>query len=484
MALERGDRVTHPQYGAGRVELANGATAIVRFDDGIQEVLVSELAVQTTVLQNLQTQQAHDAAATLLRVQAELITSLNDTWGVFSRSRIALLPHQLWVCHKVLQTWPPRWLIADDVGLGKTIEAGLILWPLLSRRSVTRLLVICPAALTGQWQTRMKSMFDIRLTQYAADLDRPTAKSGATYWDIHQQVVASLHTLRDNRKGRHDRLLEAEPWDLVIVDEAHHLNVDDAAGATLGYRLVERLQGAGKIQGLILFTATPHRGKEHGFLSLLQLVRPDLFALDQPLGAQLTKLPQAVIRNNKQTVTDLQGNQLFKPPYVTSAEYTYSLSETEFYEKLTDFIVTGQSYAASLGNTTNGRAVMLTLISLQKLASSSVAAILRALRRRHERIGLALQSAEQVVRAYQGLLEVSDLDATSTGEESLGEWSGVLLMENERRRLEELIALAEKVKTETKIAAILQAVQQRYRGRTILFFTEYSNQGLSLNQLD
>ena len=60
------------------------------------------------------------------------IRSVNDAWGVFARSRIALLPHQLWVCKRVLETWPTRWLVADDVGLGKTIEAGLILTPLLS----------------------------------------------------------------------------------------------------------------------------------------------------------------------------------------------------------------------------------------------------------------------------------------------------------------------------------------------------------------
>lgn len=484
MTLNRGDRVSHPRYGVGRVELALEDTVIVRFDTVIHEVLRAELTLQSTVLQALQKGEVHHPAETLMRVQAELITSLNDAWGVFSRSRIALLPHQLWVCHQVLSTWPPRWLIADDVGLGKTVEAGLILWPLLSRRTVTRLLIICPASLTEQWQTRMKSMFDIRLTQYAPDLDRPTARAGATYWDIHQQVIASLQTLRDDRKGRHDRLLSADPWDLVIIDEAHHLNVDDATGATLGYRLVERLQEAGKITGLVMFTATPHRGKDHGFLSLLRLVRPDLFALDRPLSSQLSTLPQVVIRNNKQTVTDLQGKRLFQTPNVASEEYTYSPEETDFHKQLTDFIVSGQSYAASLGNTPNGQAVMLVLIALQKLASSSVAAIRRALQGRNARVSARLRSAEEAVRAYQDLINAGDGDTTSAAEEQVGDWSGVMLMLNERARLEELLRLAGRVEHETKIDAVLRAVGDRFHGRSVLFFTEYkATQSLLLSAL-
>ena len=118
---------------------------------------------------------------------------MNDRWGVFSRSRIALLPHQLWVCRRVLETWPTRWLVADDVGLGKTIEAGLILWPVLSRETVRRLLIVCPASLVEQWQQRLKNMFDIRLARYVAEADTNTTD----FWHTHPQVVASLQTLAD-----------------------------------------------------------------------------------------------------------------------------------------------------------------------------------------------------------------------------------------------------------------------------------------------
>lgn len=174
---------------------------------------------------------------------------------IFSRSRIKLLPHQLWVCHRVLRQWPAHYLVADDVGLGKTIEAGLILWPLLSKGVVKRLLIICPSSLVEQWQYRLKDMFDIRMARYFPEADTPKAD----FWNTQKQVVASLQTLRMDRNDRHQRLLEADPWDLLVVDEAHHMNAHEETGATLGYKLAEKLvrTQSGQIDRLFYWHATP-----------------------------------------------------------------------------------------------------------------------------------------------------------------------------------------------------------------------------------
>jgi hypothetical protein len=124
-----------------------------------------------------------------VRAQALAITSVNDQWGVFSRSRVQLLPHQLWVCRKVNQQWPFRWLVADDVGLGKTIECGLVLMPLIASGRIRRLLVLAPAKLVPQWQYRLKDMFDIRLQRYAAEADTQRGD----FWATASMVVASFH---------------------------------------------------------------------------------------------------------------------------------------------------------------------------------------------------------------------------------------------------------------------------------------------------
>jgi len=140
--------------------------------------------------------------------------------------------------------------------------------PLLSKGIVKRFLILCPASLVEQWQERLRTMFDIRCAQYVTQADTERAD----FWGTHNQVVASVQTIRLDRRGRHDRLLESQPWDLVMVDEAHHLNANEDSGFTLGYRVVNQLEQSNLIQSMIFFTGTPHRGKNYNFLQLLRLL--------------------------------------------------------------------------------------------------------------------------------------------------------------------------------------------------------------------
>ena len=182
-------------------------------------------------------------------------------------------------------------------------------------------------------------------------------------------------------------MFEAEPWDLLIIDEAHHLNADEKE-MTLGYSFIDRLINEFKrVKSAVFFSGTPHRGKHYQFFALLKLLRDDLFnpklavSSEINLQMQMRSLRHVMLRNNKQSVTDMKGKKLFSPHTVSSETYSYSESESEFYEKLTEFILTGKAYASGLDDF-NQRAVMLILTCMQKLASSSVAAIRRALERR------------------------------------------------------------------------------------------------------
>ncbi|AFL76362.1 DEAD/DEAH box helicase [Thiocystis violascens] len=337
-----------------------------------------------------------------LKAQSAAIRSLNDAWGVFSRSRIDLLPHQLWVCHRALQHWPIRLLIADDVGLGKTIEAGLILWPLLSSGRVRRLLILTPAALVEQWQYRLRTLFDIRLSLYRSEVDTPKAD----FWSTHHQVVASLPTLRADRKGRHERLLDAPRWDMLIVDEAHHLNADEATGKTLGFKFVERLVAEERVESCLFFTGTPHRGKPFGFWSLMSLPRPDDFSLHRLEPEQLPRLREILIRNFK-----------------------------------------------------------------QKIASSSVAAICSALRKR-------LANLEQQVATFreeQVNSEGSEDDADADVFAAFDQWTRQArfqLMEDELPHLKALLDAAGPIVDESKMLRIGELIDTRYTGRSVLLFTE------------
>jgi len=482
--FQEGDEVQSAEYGVGRVEIDRGTTVIVRFSHGLEECIRAEIERQITPGQALISSIWHQPIRVIARVQSAAIQSVNNSWGVFSRSRIALLPHQMWVCKRVTERWPANWLIADDVGLGKTIEAGLILWPLLSRHAVRRILILCPASLVDQWQWRLRDMFDLRFTMYSADADTPRSD----YFNTQDRIVASLETLRLDNQGRQERLFESDPWDLVIVDEAHHLNFDER-GRTLGYRLIEELKMRGKISSMIFFTGTPHRGKDFGFWSLLKLLDPEKFDGSKPPASQYSQLRDVMIRNNKESVTDLHGQPLFQSPSVTMEKYDYSEAEEEFYETLTDFISTGKAYASSLSQQ-DQRIVQLVLISMQKLASSSIAAIRRALKNRLNKIQTDRQNGPYT---QANIKAVSDLETTEAdsefdllSEKEESEWVqlSIQLMAYEEQKLQELIAISEKVTEETKIRRIMDIIEARFPDEPVLLFTEYkATQSLVMSEL-
>lgn len=478
--LAAGASVHHPRHGNGRVVVDMGATVIVRFGGNVEQVLAGELVEIPSLHSALRAGSAADPIDALIRAQALAVRSVNDQWGVFSRSRVQLLPHQLWVCRKVTQEWPFRWLVADDVGLGKTIECGLVLMPLIASGRVRRVMILAPAKLVPQWQFRLKDMFDIRLQRYVTEADTQRGD----FWATTSMVVASFHTLRGDRRGARQRLLDADPWDLVIVDEAHHLSVDERAGETLAYSLVSDLQERGKINSLLFFTGTPHRGKDYGFFGLMRLVRPDLFDPEQDTIGQLSQLPKVMIRNNKATVTDLQGNKLFKPVHVYNREYQYSEEETQFYRTLSEFVIDGRAYAATL----DGRAQtarMLVLITLQKLAASSIAAIRNALRKRRTMLTDLVNRSNAATSVALPDDEEATFDELAEAEEALPGSAAVLLMEDEIQRLDELIALGDAIAQETKIERLLRMIGEEFSpDEPILLFTEYkATQALIVNAL-
>jgi hypothetical protein len=442
-------------------------TAIVRFAHGLEQVFSTDVVNVLSAAEAAQHAVVSPSLEVALKVQAEAISSVNDAWGVFTRSRISLLPHQLWVCHRALREWPIRLLIADDVGMGKTIEAGLVLWPLLANRQVQRVLILAPAKLVEQWQQRLRSMFDIRAAIYHPELD--TARTD--FWGIHQIVVASLPTIRADNKGRHQRLLDAPGWDMVIVDEAHHLNVEVGANRTLGFDLLDKLQLAGKVESCVLFSGTPHRGKSHGFWSLMSLVDREVFGPKRNETEMLRALPRYLIRNAKQKATDMKGKRLFQPLRQFPETFTYTPAEEAFYRLMSEFIMAGKAYASSLAKVEGGQ-VMLVLIALQKLASSSIAAVLAALKTRQGRLGLeaSRSRAELEMPAEAGDDEL---------QQALEAWARdakraqLQLMEDEERHLKDLIKTGEEVTEETRVRKVIDVIKRRFADEPVLLFTEY-----------
>ena len=464
--------VRHLKHGSGVVLADLGDSVLVRFETEIQSCLPADLKPVLDVKGAIETGAFSPLQSMLPRLQAQCIKSVNDQWGVFARSKIDLLPHQLWVCRQARMKDPCRLMIADDVGLGKTIEAGLILSSMFAANRLRRLLILVPASLVEQWQQRMYDMFDIRAQVYSSRGDTATSR----FWEVSDIVVASLDTLKLDNPGRRDRFLSAEPWDLVVVDEAHHLNNEEKGGATQGYALIESMEEHEKLRDLLFFTGTPHKGKNFSFLSLMRLLAPKEFNPHGVMALQLDRLRNYMIRNNKYNVTDLQGNRLFLPPVVKAMTYAYSEAEAEFYNKLTSFIECGMAYAGSLNRET-GSIVMFVLVTMQKLASSSVAAVASALRkriRRFEEAKAERRQLEEELKSYDEMEDDYSLDRKAQLEERIFELASfVQICQNEQGALKELLSLAEQVTDETKIRTIMDTIETEYPNEPIVFFTEY-----------
>ena len=193
--------------------------------------------------------------------------------------RTSLIAHQLYIAHEVSRRYAPRVLLADEVGLGKTIEAGLILHQQLLLERARRVLVVVPESLVHQWLVEMLRRFNLMFSIYDEARLADDAHDEAEYVDAEnpfhaeQLVLCSLEFLVAH--PAHAEQARSGEWDLLVVDEAHHLHWSPQ-DASEEYRLVERL--AEQTPGLLLLTATPEQlGKESHF-ARLRLLDPDRFS--------------------------------------------------------------------------------------------------------------------------------------------------------------------------------------------------------------
>ncbi len=187
--------------------------------------------------------------------------------------RVELLPHQLYIAHEVANRYAPRVLLADEVGLGKTIEAGLILHQQLISGRASRVLIVVPDSLVHQWLVEMLRRFNLHFTilneQRCEDLQ---SSSTPNPFESAQLVLCSLSLLEENDNYLHNAA-NCE-WDLLIVDEAHHLTWSETQVST-SYQKIEQLAQCAK--GLLLLTATPEQLGIESHFARLRLIDPDRF---------------------------------------------------------------------------------------------------------------------------------------------------------------------------------------------------------------
>ncbi len=401
-----GQRVGHPEYAAG-VVVAFPRNGYVRVFFSTGEKLVAAAA-----LRNLQTHSDRVLAAvagTPARLRSAWLAHeahelpLMESAAALTAAPIDLLPHQVVLTHRIATASPRRFLIADEVGLGKTIETALLLRELASRGELRRALMVVPAGLVNNWHREMNEVFRLNFEVFGSEGDVTDRKSNA--FIKHDRLIASVDTLK--RPARIKRLLEAPPWDLVVFDEAHHLTAfrnGTKVTKTENYKLAEALKGHAR--DLILLSATPHQGDHFRFWMLVQLLHPTLFQSAEDMVKNRHRLNAVVFRRTKADACKPDGSPLFARRGVHTESFTMVDGERTFYTALREYLEDGFALAKRQGN--QGRALGFVMTIFQKIAASSFAAVRRTLRRRmmaltlHEAI---LKDQELDVDGRQRLLD-------------------------------------------------------------------------------
>ncbi|MBK8999592.1 MAG: DEAD/DEAH box helicase [Myxococcales bacterium] len=363
----------------------------------------------------------HDAA---LLLRDALVLSLRRGAGPFrSFGQIAIEPraYQLVPLLMALKLDPVRLLIADDVGVGKTIEAALIARELLDRGDVERLAVLCPPHLVDQWVTELESRFHLRpvavTAASAARLERNLPPSESIF-TTHPHTVVSLDYIKSER--RRAEFLRACP-ELVIVDEAHTCAAT-GQGRHQRYELLKGLVDS-KSRHLVMLTATPHSGDEQAFFRLLGLLDADFQALADASGDARTELRERLSRHfvqrRRPDIAEWKEGNLF--PRRETTELTYKL--TGAWERFFDSVL---GYCASVveaagEDTRRQRLSFWGTLALMRCVASSPAAAAQALR---TRAGLEDETDEDEIeaRVFDGAADAlpdDDVEPPAAGEEAV-----------------------------------------------------------------
>jgi ATP-dependent helicase HepA len=487
-----------------QVSLPGGQSPTV-MEDGVRPAAV------TDPIARLRAGELHSTRSTNLRLAATRLTFAyqHDELSTLGNSRVEIKPHQVGVVHRVAESYPHRFILADEVGLGKTIEAGLLIRELMARGVANRILILAPSGLVGQWQQELKTKFNLSFAIYNRESigflrnKHPTENP----WTIEPLVLTSSSYAAWDEDRRRD--VAGAGWDMVVMDEAHHARRTyqgprKAATQTNIYRLAERISDPdlARAQAMLLLTATPMQLHPFELYSLIELLDPALFptfADFESHRGQLRGLNATVERlrrldsigkiereaaladagrwlgeedadiatrardHRDQLVTELQAQHRlsqimvrnrkrvvggFMPRVAAIWEVELTDRELEAYWATTDYLRTG--YALSRRDKNNAMGFLMA--TFQKLNASSSHALKQSLIRRIERLE-AVTDADR----RDAILEESDLEEMPTTQ-ALDDLLSQRLDADweEVRELEKLVALLEAVELDSKTAMLIE----------------------------
>jgi ERCC4-related helicase len=390
-----------------------------------------------------------------------------------SNSLVRLEPYQLACVNWVMQKLRQRALIGDDVGLGKTIEAGLILKELSARNRADRVLFVVPAHLQKKWVRDMDRFFDVNLTvadRAWVEGERRRLGEEANIWNQdQQQLVTSMAFVRQDEFRP---ALEDAFWDVVVVDEAHKAAKRGESPSKTS-KAVETITG--NSDSLLLLSATPHDGKGEAFRSLVEYVDPFLVAEDRELTQE--SVDRVMIRRGKEGLYDDNGERIFPDREVSSVSVQMTHDERQFYRGVTDYV----KHVYNRSEKLNEPAVGFAMALMQKRLVSSVGAIHSTLRRRLNDLLDAETATDNLSEEAEAYLDGEDLDEEGK-QQAEDEIAGLTVASDDEQLQEEidtlrdLVALAEGLPVDSKAQKVRRFINQLLEeqpNEKLLLFTEY-----------
>ncbi len=490
--------------------LGNGYECRIRLADGTpDEAILSQDEAATIFGQQPEgptSVRPVDAESIRLLVESSRIrlAYAHDRHFAVSLSGIRTLPHQIEAVYIRMLPQPRlRFLLADDPGAGKTIMAGLLMKEMRLREALERVLILCPAPLTIQWQDELLRWFGEPFDIIFSAVDQQQLVNP---WHRSTQAIASLDYAKQNEVR--ERVC-SERWDLVVIDEAHKCSAytksafgrGDEVEKTKRYQLAERL--AANTDHLLLLTATPHHGDDDRFAHFIRLIDFDLFPEPHRVGEQATEIRRDILRLGpdcpwalrrlKEDLRDLRGRRLFPDRHAHTVTFKLNQHEYDLYKAVTAYI--NQFLPQASGR--RQASVALARTVLQRRLASSTMAIHESIRRRLERQQKLLEDLEGLSAAQrakrlaqlQGRLtdgEQDEDDLDDADRDRLAdEFTAALGLDQLRAEiaaLQELLAQARRVRdhaSDSKLAALKECLERAEfrelsdgRGK-LLVFTEH-----------
>lgn len=377
-----------------------------------------------------------------------------------SNSRTRILPHQIESTYRIVNSLNQRFLIADEVGLGKTIEAGLVIKELLYRHSYNRILIVCPASLRVQWKYEMQSKFneDFLVLDRKELLKRNKLQDEeySNSWNSFNKVICSLDFIKNSS---FTDVIKNTQWDTIIIDECHRLR-RDYKKSTLAYDVGEIL--AKKSKAFLIMSATPFRGKLEELYYLIKLIDPNLLgpinsfhkefsSNEADLSLLKEKLASVVIRRTKKEVGG------FTKRYAKTIKFEFYPEERTLYDATTKYVIEEFNRSLQLEN----RAIGFVMTVFQKLLDSSSFALLSALRKRKINLLSIQEKVNNNINSFSEGQENIILDDLDINE--LEDFDLILNIVNQKN----LSEIQEEINTIDRLICIAESITRNKKGEKL-----------------